>query len=225
MMKPKVASLGFSKEELESAAESIAGNLTDESSEDDINAQIDAVIPFLKLGQKMATRAINASKNPESEEAKKQAEEEARKKAEEEAKASEESKKNPQPTDFAKIVADAVSAAVKPLQEKLTAFETGERSKSYVAGLKERLKDIDEDFYSLQLEGKTFGSDDEVGDFATKVESKWKAFTEKHAKEGLSFSVPGSSKNNVGKGDDIDSLVNSIEKGTKDKVEQQKQQQ
>ena len=218
-MKPKVIALGFTKEELESAADTVAGNLTEESTDEEINASIDAVIPYLKLGQKMATRAINAAKN-ESEEAKRQAEEEARKKAEEEAAASGESKNNPSPADIAKIVAEAVSAAVKPLNDKLGEFESDRRNKSYVEGLKERLKDVDPEHYALALEGKTFENEDAVEEFATKVEASWKSFTERHAKEGLSFTPPSGAKGKDGsKGDDIDSIVSSIEKGTKEKVE------
>lgn len=128
--------------------------------------------------------------------------------------------KKPQSTDIAAIVAEAVKAAVNPLQEKLSAFESGERQKSYVAGLKERLKDVDEKFYSVALGMAKFETDEQVEDFVTKIETEWKSFTEEHAKEGLSFSVPSRSK---GEGkDEIDSLVGSIEQGTKDIVEKQK---
>lgn len=64
-MKPKVASLGFTKEEIESVVESISGTLEEDATEEQINAQIDAVIPFLKLSQSAATRIVNAKKKEE----------------------------------------------------------------------------------------------------------------------------------------------------------------
>ena len=63
-MKPKVASLGFTKEEIESVVESISGTLEEDATEEQINAQIDAVIPFLKISQSAVTRIVNAKKPP-----------------------------------------------------------------------------------------------------------------------------------------------------------------
>jgi hypothetical protein len=61
-LKPKVASLGFTNEELESVAEQISETLQEDADEDQINAGIDAVIPYLKLSQSAATRIVNAQK-------------------------------------------------------------------------------------------------------------------------------------------------------------------
>lgn len=64
-MKPKVASLGFTKEEIESVVESISGTLEEDATEEQINAQVDAVIPYLKLSQSAVTRIVNAKKKEE----------------------------------------------------------------------------------------------------------------------------------------------------------------
>ena len=64
-LKPKVASLGFTKEELESVVGSISGTLEEDATEEQINAQIDAVIPYLKLSQSAVTRIVNAKKKEE----------------------------------------------------------------------------------------------------------------------------------------------------------------
>lgn len=61
-LKPRAASLGFTKEELESVVDSISGTLQEDATEEQINAQVDAVIPFLKLSQSAATRIVNAKK-------------------------------------------------------------------------------------------------------------------------------------------------------------------
>ncbi len=64
-LKPKVASLGFTKDEIESVVESISGTLEEDATEEQINAQIDAVIPYLKLSQSAVTRIVNAKKKEE----------------------------------------------------------------------------------------------------------------------------------------------------------------
>lgn len=62
-LKPKAVSLGFTETELQGVAARIADNLNSEDATDeDIDAQVDAVIPFLSLGQTMATRVINKTK-------------------------------------------------------------------------------------------------------------------------------------------------------------------
>ena len=67
-LQTKVKAFGYSRKELESAALSIDGNLKleDDASEEDIDAAIDeaieAAIPFLKLGQSSAQRAIQQSR-------------------------------------------------------------------------------------------------------------------------------------------------------------------
>lgn len=62
-LKPKAVSLGFTEMELQGVAARIADNLNSEDATDeDIDAQVDAVIPFLSLGQTMATRVINKTK-------------------------------------------------------------------------------------------------------------------------------------------------------------------
>lgn len=65
-LKPKASALGFSKEELESAAAHIASNLNlaEGASEEDvtnaINTAVDNAIQFLKVGQQAASRQVEA---------------------------------------------------------------------------------------------------------------------------------------------------------------------
>lgn len=62
-MKPKAVSLGFTEIELQGVAARIADNLgSQDATDEEIDAQIDAVMPFLSLGQTMATRVINKTK-------------------------------------------------------------------------------------------------------------------------------------------------------------------
>ncbi|MDD3404967.1 MAG: hypothetical protein PHH23_01695 [Paludibacteraceae bacterium] len=64
VLKTKAASLGFNEEELKSVAESLSANLTagEDATDEDINAQVDAVMPVLKVSQSSANRTINKAK-------------------------------------------------------------------------------------------------------------------------------------------------------------------
>lgn len=73
-LKPKVASLGFTKNELESAAAVIADNLQleDDATEEVVNATIDkavnTMIPVLQLAQSQANRSIEKFKSEQKKE-------------------------------------------------------------------------------------------------------------------------------------------------------------
>lgn len=62
LLKTKVASLGFNEEELMDVTENIAGTLSEDASEEEIASKVDSVVPFLKLSQKSANRAISKAK-------------------------------------------------------------------------------------------------------------------------------------------------------------------
>nr|DAF73201.1 MAG TPA: hypothetical protein [Bacteriophage sp.] len=69
VLKLKSKALGFNKDELEGIAADVANNfeLDEEASDEDVNAeiekQIDAVLPFLKIAQKSAQRTIQNFKD------------------------------------------------------------------------------------------------------------------------------------------------------------------
>lgn len=68
ILKPKSKALGFSREELEGIAADVANNLEldEEASDEDVNAeiekQVNAVLPYLKIAQKTAQRTIQSFK-------------------------------------------------------------------------------------------------------------------------------------------------------------------
>ena len=125
----------------------------------------------------------------------------------------------PQDTpDIADIVAKAVAAAINPLQEKLTAFETANAQKSAVAALDELRSTWDyakgypaecEDAYERVMElyevsGKKWTADEELKKYAEADELKAK-FTEKFnkavSKKGVDTTKPFES-DGAAKGDD-----------------------
>ena len=69
ILKPKSKALGFSREALEGIAADVANNLEldEEASDEDVNAeiekQVNAVLPYLKIAQKTAQRTIQSFKD------------------------------------------------------------------------------------------------------------------------------------------------------------------
>jgi len=61
-LKPKAVSLGFSKEELEVVAKQVEATLPEDATEEQIDAAVDAAIPFLKVSQTAVNRIVNAKK-------------------------------------------------------------------------------------------------------------------------------------------------------------------
>lgn len=210
LMKPKCAKLGFSKEELNNAADRVAGKFNEESTDEEINAEIDAVIPYLEIAQSAANRVINASRKPEGNRQEPTGSTEPEKKPE----GSKEN--NPEPSDVEKAINAAFEKHVKPVVDRLDRIETAGLSQSLAERVRDGLKDVDEDYYQPFLEGRQFTSEDEATAFVEQVQGAWKTFSEKHASAGLGISVPGKAG---AQSDDIDGLVSVIEKGTKDKFE------
>lgn len=69
ILKPKSKALGFGREELKGIAADVANNLEldEEASDEDVNAeiekQVNAVLPYLKIAQKTAQRTIQSFKD------------------------------------------------------------------------------------------------------------------------------------------------------------------
>lgn len=184
LLKPKVKALGFNKKELQGIATTIADNLSsdEETPEDELKAEIDtqinAVIPFLQVGQSQANRIIDAWKRTDVKTGN-QTE-------------SEEDKDDP---TTKKTETDSMTKAMKELLE-------------VVSGLKDEVKTLKgekiHDKRTQQLEslikdtgsfGKMtmkqfsrmkFDTDDEFNEFLEEVESDLKTFNQERADAGLS---------------------------------------
>lgn len=213
-LKPKAKELGFTKEELETIAVSISSHLTDEEpSTEVINAEIDAVMPFLKVSQTAVNRIVNARKLEQNVEP-----------TPDQDGNSQGNPSNPlhiqkQEGDLSQILSDALSKALKPITDDIALLKSESRNQSYSAKLKEDLKDVDEDFYSMLLENKSFESEDDYSGFVDKVKSGWEKITNKIESSGLNFTPPGKGTKS---GDDVQDFVGKITSGTQKIVEQRK---
>lgn len=204
VLKPKAASFGFTQDELKSVAKSIADNLslkedaTDEETAEAVSKAVEGVLPILKLSQSAMNRVIES------------------KKAKEEKKPLEEK----QPKEEKKSGEDepAWFKAYRESQEKRIAeLEQGKRNENYSKRAKERFKDMDEDFRDLGMEGKTFQNDDEFETFASNLESKWAAYSQKLSDKGLRSSAKPTKGGGKG-GDELpEGLKERIEDNAKDK--------
>lgn len=136
MLKPKVVSLGFNHNELESAVKGILKLNPDLEKEDttdeDINAILDAVIPILGVGQQNSTRVINEFKknqNQNQNQPQNQPEETQLKKS---------GSENPQ--DLSALISEAVKGAITPLEEKISKLEGEKVRGTRVSRLNEVVK-------------------------------------------------------------------------------------
>ncbi len=213
-LKPKVKAFGFNKNELKGVAAKIANNLTleEEASEEDINEAIDnaidAVLPYLEMGQKQANRVINDYKkkteNPIEEEEEEEEETKPQKKA---ATAKKE--------EDVPAWAQAMMKTMEALSGEVSTMKGEKLSNSRKKRLEELLKETGsygqrtlKNFAKMKFE-----NDDEFDDFFEEVEADLKAYNQERANDGLSKLgktplVGGGNKEEVLSDDEVKALAN-----------------
>lgn len=182
-LKPKARAFGFNKEELMGVAVNIANNLQfeEDALEDEINAeidkQVDAVIPFLKLAQTNANRVI----------------EKTRKELQPQEADDEPNKTNPvktetkTETDEMPAWAKALIESNKALTEKVASMQGEKTLNARQARLETILKDTGT-FGTRTLKSfakMSFDTDEEFDDFVAEVESDLKSYNQERANAGL----------------------------------------
>lgn len=132
LLKPKVVSLGFNEKELESAVKGILKLNPDLEKEDTtdeaINAILDAVIPILGVGQQNSTRVINEFKKNQNQPQNQP----------EETQPENSGSENPQ--DLSALISEAVKGAITPLEEKISKLEGEKVRGTRVSRLNEVVK-------------------------------------------------------------------------------------
>lgn len=182
-LKPKARAFGFNKDELMGVAVNIANNLQfeEDALEDEINAeidkQVDAVIPFLRLAQTNANRVIEKTRK---ELLPQEAEEEP-------------NKTNPVKTetktdpDEMPAWAKALIESNKALTEKVASMQGEKTLNARQARLEAILKDTGT-FGTRTLKSfakMSFDTDEEFDDFVAEVESDLKSYNQERANAGL----------------------------------------
>ena len=157
-LKPKTASLGFNKDELESVVDTVYGTLQEDATEEQINAQIDAVIPFLKLSQSAATRIVNAQKEKE-------------KKTKKESPASPEAKtesENPDEDKLAKLL-----AVIQGQNEKIDSLINKDQKNTRRSIFESKLKELPPELRTTKLkdfERMSFQDQEDFDNYISEVE-------------------------------------------------------
>lgn len=181
-LKPKVASLGFSREDLEGVAADIADNLEikEDMSEEEINALVDkavnAVIPSLKIAQKFANRVIESKRKKQEKEA-----------SVENSKTTEEAEEKEEKKEDVPAWAKALIDSNEQLKAELVNIK-GERVAENRRGVLKRLLEGTGTFGARVLKSfdlMTFKDDDAFESFKADVESDLAEYNQERANAGL----------------------------------------
>ena len=217
-LKTKAAQLGFNREELQGIAATIADNLgSEEATDEDIDAQIDAVLPILKVGQQQAQRIAKAAKPTPTKTG--------------DGDDDDEDENNPtvtekKPKKKTEEKSDEIPAWVKAMQKTMEALagevstlKSEKTTTTHKSKLEEILKDSG-DFGKRELKKFSrmkFDSEEEFDDYLSEVEEDLASYKQEQADEGLSSianPVGGSGKGDGNKKDlsdkEIDEIVGGI---------------
>jgi hypothetical protein len=182
-LKPKAASLGFTEEELEESAATIAGNLKEDATDEQVTQAVDAALPFLKMSQKAATRIVNAEK-----EKSKKEKDEAKKKADEE-EAAKKKEINPDPKDDTPAWAKALIEQNKALSEKvesLSGERVAEKRKASFSGILEGLTEKQKNSILADFNRLQFKDDDDFNSYLEEKKKHVADLIQENADAGIS---------------------------------------
>lgn len=193
-LKPKVASLGFSRLELEGVAARIDGNLKEDATEEDIDAAIDAVLPYLELAQSSANRIINKAK--EGGDGKSTATDESKTTEKPTTKEGDKGNESAGATsknndDLQKAIANAMKEALAPLSRRLEAIEGEKVTTSRLSKIQEIAKKAGGSYEKTLLKNfgrMTFASEDDFTSYLDEVEADVDAYVQENSNNGLSNS-------------------------------------
>lgn len=196
-LKPKVKAFGFSKKELMGVAAKIADNLTseDNASDEDVNAeidnQIDAVLPYLQLGQIQASRVISDWKkdHPEiDDDDDEEDDDELSLKSNKRQPSSSKSKNNKEEDGAAPEWAKSMLQTVQALKDEVVTLKGEKVTTTRRSKLESILKDTGT-FGTRTLKSfskMSFESEDEFDEFYSEVEEDLKTYNQERADAGLS---------------------------------------
>ena len=191
ILKPLLASKGFSKDELESLAEIAAKNLTEASTEEEINNAASGIIPYADVMQKVGNRMVTSVENkyrgwvdPKSIEPKLKPQETEPKPQEPKGLTAE---------DIQKLIADGIEAGLRPYRER----EEKQRLQTllYSHDKVKSVPDVFRNKYSIEKE-----EDLEV--VAAQIENDYTALKQSLINSG-EFAAPPQSGNGAGEVDDL----------------------
>lgn len=198
ILKPLLASKGFSKDELEGLAEIAAKNLTEASTDEDINNAVSGIVPYAELMQKVGNRMVSSVENkykgwidPKSIEPKP---------ADPPKPAEPAEPKGLTPEDIQKLIAEGIEAGLKPYRER----EEKQRLQNMLYS-HDKVKSVPEVFrnkYSLEKE-------DDLEVVAAQMENDYAALKQSLVTSG-EFVAPPQSSHGAGEVDDLISKLQNM---------------
>lgn len=171
-LKPKAVSFGFNEDELGTAAEYIAGSLAPEATDEMIDKAIDQFAPILGLSQNAAQRSFTRMKTQFEKDHSTQPAPPAKPAQQDKTDDPKPDQKDEMPAWF-KAYQSEKDKETKELKEQIERMSREKANEGYRSKALAALKDVDENYYGLMLEGKEFGSEEEVNSFVTKVSDGW----------------------------------------------------
>lgn len=192
-LKPKVKSFGFNKKELMGIAAQIADNLTsaddasDEDVNDEIDKQIEAIIPFLQVSQSYANRlAEDARKKNDDDEPDDNDDDDSAPNGNRPS-GSKPAKNNKEKNNAAPEWAKEMMKTIETLNGEIATLKGEKVSTSRKSKLEELLKDSGS--YGKRIiksfERMKFETDEEFDEFYSDVENDLKAYNQELANAGL----------------------------------------
>lgn len=173
--------VGVSKATLERIAEKKAGSVTDE-------AQLQSIVDGIDYSQivqsEVDSKITEANKLAVSNYEKKHGLKEGKPEIKVD---------DPKPDDLSTIVANAVKAAMEPLQQKIEGFEKKETQSAMFGKVKSMLSDkkIPESFWAKR--GINVESDEQITSVVSEIETDWTTFRQEQINAGVMIDIPVSS--------------------------------
>lgn len=230
-LKPKVKAFGFNKKELQGIAANIADNLTstDEASEEELNAEIeekiDAVLPYLQVGQSYANRLVEGARrknddddDPNSDD---DNDDDSNPKGGKRQAVSKSNKTNKEEKEEAPAWAKGLIDTVDALRNEVSTMKGEKVTTTRKSKLTELLKDSGS--YGNRIlksfDRMKFETDEEFENFYSEVEEDLKAYNQERADAGLAAlgNPPAAGGGKGGKKDDevisdaeVEAIANSF---------------
>ena len=206
-LKTKAASFGFNVDELKGIAAVIAGNLDSEkeATDEDIDAQIDAVLPILKVGQQQAQRIAKSVKTTTE--------------AGDEEKDTSATDKNQKNTEEKNDGEQEVLRMLREMKEEIASLKIEKTTSTRRAKLETMLKDTGKfgERILKNFSRMKFEKDEDFDEFLTDVETDLEEFKQEQGDENLQTVTkpPGGGDGKVKKekpltDDEIKRLVDGI---------------
>ena len=202
LLKPKVASYGFSQVSVDSVAQQVSETLSEDAQEEEINAKIDAVIPFFKISQSEITRIINQKKEKKDETGQKVVDEST---AEHEAKT--------EPVDKF----DRMTELINSLNERIDALASKEISKTRKQIYAEKIQYLPEllrKSMERKFERINFKDNDDFEAFLKEEELEIPNLVKEHSEEKLSETgrprVGGKAPSKEASDKEVDKIINNL---------------